>query len=68
MLAIIMAIEDPVDRSFVETLYNKYSEKMYLRAFEILKDHSDAQDCVHDTIERVIAALGGLKCLSEQEY
>ena len=50
MLAVIMAITDEDDRLFVETVFNKYSKKMYLIAVNILNNHEDAEDCVQDTI------------------
>ena len=46
-----MAIENEQDRLFVESIFNKYSEKMYLIAMDIINNHHDAEDCVHDTID-----------------
>ena len=46
MLAIILTIEDDNDRQFAEMIYNKYAEKMYLIALNILHNHNDAEDCV----------------------
>ena len=54
MLEIIMSIENEEDRSFMENLYYDYSEKMYLTAMKVLNNHHDAQDCVHETIARII--------------
>lgn len=54
MLEIIMSIENEEDRTFMETLYYEYSEKMYLTAMNVLNNHHDAQDCVHETIARII--------------
>ena len=54
MLEIIMSIENEEDRTFMETLYYDYSEKMYLTAMNVLNNHHDAQDCVHETIARII--------------
>ena len=54
MLEIIMSIENEEDRTFMETLYYDYSEKMYLTAMNVLNNHHDAQDCVHKTIARII--------------
>lgn len=54
MLAIIMAINDTDDRLFVEDIYNRYAKQMYLVAMDILCDHFDAQDCVQETIVKVI--------------
>ena len=54
MLEIIMSIENEEDRTFMETLYYDYSERMYLTAMNVLNNHHDAQDCVHETIARII--------------
>ena len=57
MLAIILAIENEQDRSFVEWIYETYEKKMYADALEILKDHHDAEDCVHEAVRKIIDAL-----------
>jgi len=54
MLEIIMSIENEEDRTFMETLYYDYSKKMYSIAMDVLNNHHDAQDCVHETIARII--------------
>lgn len=54
MLAIIMAINDTDERLFVEDIYNRYAKNMYLVAMDILCDHFDAQDCVQETMIKVI--------------
>lgn len=68
MLAIIMAIEDEDDRSFVETIFNKYAEKMYLEAVNILHNHADAEDCVQDTIVKIIDKLDRFKHAQQEDY
>ena len=68
MLAIIMSIENDSDRSFVEDVYNLYSEKMYLVALDILNNHHDAQDCVHNTIARIIDSIERYKQAQEGNY
>ena len=57
MLEIIMAIEDDGDRSFVEQLYIKYEKKLKMLAYGIVKNDSDAEDCVNDTFVNVIEYL-----------
>ncbi len=68
MLAIITSIADDTDRAFVEDIYNLYSEKMYLIAYDILKNHHDAQDCVQDTIVKIIDKIERFKQAHQQNY
>lgn len=68
MLAIIMAIEDEDDRLFVENIFNNYSEKMYLVAVNILHNHDDAEDCVQDTIVKIIDKLDLFKNAQQENY
>lgn len=68
MLAIIMAIENEQDRLFVESIFNMYSEKMYLIAMDIINNHHDAEDCVHDTIVKIIDKLERFKQANRDDY
>lgn len=68
MLAVIMAITDEDDRLFVETVFNKYSKKMYLIAVNILNNHEDAEDCVQDTIVKIIDRLDNFRKAEQEEY
>lgn len=68
MLAIIMAIENEQDRLFVESIFNMYSEKMYLTAMDIINNHHDAQDCVQDTIVKIIDKLERFKQANREDY
>lgn len=68
MLEMIMSIENEEDRSFMETLYYDYSEKMYLVALDILNHHHDAQDCVHNTIARIINSIERYKQAQQGKY
>lgn len=68
MLAIILAIEDENDRQFVEDIFNKYAEKMYLVAVNILQNHDDAEDCVQDTIVKIIDKLDRFKQAQQEDY
>ena len=67
MLA-FMAIESDQDRLFVESLFCKYHEKMYLIAMDILNNHHDAQDCVQDVFVKIIDKLEDFKRASENGY
>ena len=68
MLAIIMAIEDERDRHFIESIFNMYSEKMYLVAMGILHDHHDAQDCVQDTVMKKNDKVEQIRQASREGY
>ena len=68
MLAIIMAIQDESDRRFVEMIFNKYSKKMYLIANDILHNHNDAEDCVQDTIIKIIDKIERFKQAQKEDY
>ena len=54
MLAIILAIENEEERSFIEYIYDKYSKHMYKIANDILHNHHDSEDVVHDIILKII--------------
>ena len=54
MLPIILAIENEEERSFIEYIYDKYSKYMYKIANEVLNNHHDAEDVVHDIIIKII--------------
>lgn len=54
ILAIILAIQDDKVRTFVEKIYDNYSEQMYKTAYDILRNHYDAEDTVHDVIVKII--------------
>ena len=61
MLPIILNIADDEDRAFVEKLYIKYEKHFYLIAKKYLKDHHDAEDCVHDTVSLIIKSVEKFK-------
>lgn len=68
MLAVIMMIENDQDRAFVEQVYERYAERLYLVAFDVVKNHHDAQDCVQETIVRVIDKLNRFREAAQQCY
>lgn len=61
MLWIISAIENEEDRTFVEEIYLKYEKRMYVISYNILNDHHDAEDCVHETVKIIIDSLDKFK-------
>ena len=61
MLTIIMDIQNEDDRSFVEDVYIHFERQMYVISYDILKNHHDSQDCVHESVARMIKHLESLK-------
>ena len=49
ILMILMAIEDDADRAFMINLYEQCHKAMYRQAYDILRDHGEAEDAVQDT-------------------
>ena len=41
----------------VERLYQKYKNLMYHEAFQILKDHAQAEDAIHQSFVKIMANL-----------
>ncbi len=65
MLGIILAIENPQDRTFVGDLYGKYAKKLLYIANEYLHNKQDSEDCVQEVFETVINMLEKFKGYSE---
>ena len=63
-----MDIENEEDRNLVEEIYIKYERHMYYIALDILSDRLDAQDCVHETIAKIIDYLDKYKAAKQQGY
>lgn len=53
---ILMAIEDDADRAFMINLYEQCHKAMYRQAYDILRDHGEAEDAVQDTLVKLLAA------------
>lgn len=64
MLPIILSIHDNQDRAYVAEIYEKNKKKLYMIAYSILKNHQDAEDCVHDVI---IILIDNLKKFKEYD-
>ncbi|MBQ4510099.1 MAG: sigma-70 family RNA polymerase sigma factor [Clostridia bacterium] len=65
MLALIMAIENEEDRSFVLDIYNQYEKSIYAYAYTMTDDEEYSRDCVHDVIKIVIEELDTFKEFSD---
>ena len=61
MLPIILNIADDDDRAFVEQLYIRYEKQLYTISMKYLKNHQDAQDCVHETVRVIIEKVEKFK-------
>jgi RNA polymerase sigma-70 factor (ECF subfamily) len=68
VLAIIMAIEDEQDRAFVEEVYAAYADKMYRIAYDVVGNHHDAQDCVQETIVKIIDRVDRFREAKDRDY
>ena len=68
MLAIIMTIENEEDSRFVADVYTRCSERMFSIAMNVLHNRYDAEDCVHDTMVKIIDKLGEFREADKREY
>ena len=68
MLAIMSTKSEDDDLDFVSEIYEKYEKQLYLIAMKYLRNHHDAQDCVHDTIKSVIEEVEKFKKANDQGY
>ena len=65
ILLLVKAVGEDTDKRFVEELYNAYSEKLYMVAYQILHHHFDAEDCVQDTFMQVIDHIDMFRAADE---
>lgn len=68
MLAIIMSMEDDRDREFVEDIYIRYSKSMFSIAFGIVNDEHDAEDCVQNTILKIMNHVERFRQAEQEKY
>lgn len=61
----ILAIEDDADRIFMINLYEQCRKAMYYQALDILHDHSEAEDTVHDVLVKLMDRIPMLKTIPE---
>lgn len=57
MLPIILAIKDKDDQNYVADIYERYSQKLFEAANQILKNEQDSLDCVQEVIIVLIQNL-----------
>ena len=57
VLLFLMMIEDEGDRSEIAQIYEENKKKLYKVAYDILRTHHDAEDCVQDVIIALIDYL-----------
>ena len=65
MLLFLMTIEDECDRSYVAQIYEQNKLKLYKIAYDIVKNHHDAEDCVQDVMIALIDYLETYRAASE---
>jgi RNA polymerase sigma-70 factor (ECF subfamily) len=59
--------DSPEDKRKVEKLYEKYHKLMYVLAYNILKNHEDAEDTVIASWEKIICHLDKINEIDCQE-
>ncbi|NMA85809.1 MAG: RNA polymerase sigma factor [Tissierellia bacterium] len=57
MLPFLLIVEDFETRSKLEQIYHNYKKIAYWTAFDILKDHHEAEDVVQDAIIRMSKSI-----------
>lgn len=62
---ILMAIEDDADRAFMINLYEQCHKAMYRQAYDILRDHGEAEDAVQDTLIKLIGRMAALRAMPQ---
>lgn len=72
MLCMVMSMADsPKDKRKVERLYEKYHKLMYVLAYNILKNHEDAEDAAIASWEKIIRHLDKIdevECMETKGY
>lgn len=63
----ILAIEDDADRIFMINLYEQCQKAMYYQALDILHDHGEAEDTVHDVLVKLMDRIPMLKTIPESQ-
>ena len=58
MLCMVLSmVDEPIEKRKVEQLYEKYNRLMYVVAYNILKQHEEAEDAVIASWEKIIRHL-----------
>lgn len=63
----IMAIENEEERSFVETIYDKFHKNLLAICYNVLNNQEDAEDALVDTFEHIIKTVKYLQNVPEHE-
>ena len=63
----ILAIEDDADRVFMINLYEQCQKAMYYQALDILHDHGEAEDAVHDALIKLMDRISALRTLPKSQ-
>lgn len=63
----ILAIEDDADRIFMVNLYEQCRKAMYYQALDILHDHGEAEDAVHDALLKLMGRIPALRKLPKSQ-
>ena len=61
MFLFFATIEDIETRSKLEIIYEKYSKPMFYKAFDVLKNRSDAEDAVQEAFMRLLKNIQIIK-------
>ena len=64
MLPFILTIADETEQSYLESLYNSYSGRMYNSAYKILESKQDAEDALQDTFIKIYNNINTFVSLS----
>lgn len=61
MIAYLMMIDSPEEKSKFEKIYLHYKGFMYYVAFQILNNESDAEDAVHNAFVKIAEVISGIE-------
>ena len=67
MPAVILAIQDESDRTYMEWIFQTYHRLMYHYIMEVLHDSWQADDVIQESVVKLIHKIGVLRRLSERK-
>ena len=67
MPAVILAIQDESDRTYMEWIFQTYHRLMYHYIMEVLHDSWQADDVMQESVVKLIHKIGVLRRLSERK-
>lgn len=67
MLIYTTLIDSPDDRTKFEQLYETYKNLMYHTAYQLVRNHHDAEDCVHQAFLSMIDHLDKLRRINSPQ-